>query len=340
MNIRGAVILAVFAGLCLGGCQPKREKLVVYTAAEADQLPAYEAAFKRAHPEIEIVWVRDSTGVVTAKLLAEKNAPQADAVFALAASSLIQLDQEKMLVPYAPKGEGGRDPRFNDRRNPPHWSGEALWSTAICVNTVELAKRHLPLPQNWEDLTNPVYRGMVSMPDPGSSGTGLLTVAAWLQMWGEAKGWDYMDRLHKNISQYVHSGSKPCKDVARGEVPIGISFDFRAAKTKAEGAPVEIVIPKEGVGWDVEASAIIAGTKQQAQAEAFVDWAMSADAMRLYAKNFAVVAVPKLAAPIANLPADLPSRLAKTDLNWLATNRARVIDQWTARYAAHKAATP
>ncbi len=333
---------SIAAALCLGlvGCSKEKQRLVVYTAAEADQLPAYEASFKKAHPEIDLVWVRDSTGVVTAKLLAEKKAPQADVVFALAATSLIQLDDKKMLAAYPPRGAAGRDPRFNDSRTPPHWSGEALWSTAICVNTVEIAKRHVPVPQTWDDLIKPIYRGMIAMPDPGSSGTGLLTVSAWLQMWGEAKGWAYMDRLHQNIAQYVHSGSKPCKDAARGEIPIGIAFDFRAAKTKSEGAPIDIVIPKEGVGWDIESSAIIAGTTHRAAAEAFLDWAMSPEAMGVYAKSFAVIAVRKLAAPVPNLPTDLSSRLANVDLQWLARNRTRIIAEWTKRYAATKAATP
>ena len=326
--------------LALTGCGKEKQSLVVYTAAEADQLPAYEASFKKAHPEIDLVWVRDSTGVVTAKLLAEKKAPQADVVFALAATSLIQLDDEKMLAAYAPKVAAERDPRFNDTRTPPHWSGEALWSTAICVNTLEIAKRHVPVPQTWDDLTKPIYRGMIAMPDPGSSGTGLLTVSAWLQMWGEAKGWDYMDRLHQNIAQYVHSGSKPCKDAARGEIPIGIAFDFRAAKTKSEGAPIDIVIPKEGVGWDIESSAIIAGTKHRVAAEAFLDWAMSQEAMQVYAKSFAVIAVPKLAAPVPNLPSDLSLRLANVNLQWLARNRTRIIAEWSKRYAAGKAAAP
>lgn len=338
--MRKAVFCALAVSLLLGGCGKGDQRLVVYTAAEADQLPAYEAAFKRVHPEIDLVWVRDSTGVVTAKLLAEKNAPQADVVFALAGSSMIQLDDENMLVPYAADWAGPRDPRFNDDRKPPHWTGEALWSTAICVNNTEMAKRQLPVPETWEDLTKPIYRGLISMPDPGSSGTGLLTIGAWLQMWGEQKGWDYMDRLNRNIVEYSHSGSKPCKDSARGEVPIGISFDFRAGKTKNEGAPIEIVIPHEGVGWDIESTAIVSGTKHRKEAEAFVNWAMSADAMRLYAKSFAVIAVPRLAAPVPNLPPDLSTRLASVSIRWLARNRERVIAAWTARYANHKAPQP
>ena len=86
------ILIAAVAVLsaCSGPQSPATRKtvLTVYTAAEADQLPNYEAAFETAHPGIDLVWVRDSTGVVTAKLLAEKAAPRADAVFALAASLL------------------------------------------------------------------------------------------------------------------------------------------------------------------------------------------------------------------------------------------------------------
>ena len=47
-----------------------KAQLTVYTALETDQLKAYQQAFNKANPDIEIKWVRDSTGVITAKLLA------------------------------------------------------------------------------------------------------------------------------------------------------------------------------------------------------------------------------------------------------------------------------
>ena len=66
----------------------QKTQLLVYTALETDQLKAYQEGFNKAYPDIEVKWVRDSTGVVTAKLLAEKGNPQADAVMGVAASSL------------------------------------------------------------------------------------------------------------------------------------------------------------------------------------------------------------------------------------------------------------
>jgi len=334
---RIALFVPLLLAAALPSCSPgehAKQQLVVYTAAEADQLPPYAASFARTHPDIDLVWVRDSTGIVTAKLLAEKKAPHADVVFALAATSMMLLEDQGLLAPYTPKLAARVDPRFVDTARPPRWTGEDLWSAAVCVNTIEAKKRGLPMPTSWWDLTRPVYAHSITMPDPASSGTGYLAVAAWLQLFGEAKGWQFMDALHKNVIEYSHSGSKPCKDAARGETPIGISIDFRAAQEKGQGYPIAVVVPTEGVGWDVEATALVKGTPHEAAAKAFIDWAFSDDAMRLYATNFSVVGAKGFAHPIAELPADYPAHLAKIDLGWMARNRDRIAKMWTARYGA------
>lgn len=48
------------------------QEVTVYTAFETDLLAKYKSAFETDNPDIEIKWVRDSTGIMTAKLLAEK----------------------------------------------------------------------------------------------------------------------------------------------------------------------------------------------------------------------------------------------------------------------------
>ena len=78
-------------------------ELTVYSAVEAEDLKKYAARFNQDHPDIKINWVRDSTGIVTAKLLAEKANPQADVVWGLAATSLMLLKNENMLESYKPK---------------------------------------------------------------------------------------------------------------------------------------------------------------------------------------------------------------------------------------------
>jgi iron(III) transport system substrate-binding protein len=74
-------------------------ELTVYTAYENDDLKAYKAAFEKDNPGIVINWVRDSTGVVTAKLIAEKENPRADVVWGLAVTSLLVLEDLDLLLP-------------------------------------------------------------------------------------------------------------------------------------------------------------------------------------------------------------------------------------------------
>jgi iron(III) transport system substrate-binding protein len=315
----------------------QRTQLTVYTALETDQLKAYKDGFEKANPNIEIVWVRDSTGIITAKLLAEKANPKADVVMGVAASSLALLDIEGMLHPYAPAGLERVAPQYRDSKNPPAWVGMDVWGATICFNTVEAAKRNIPKPETWKDLTKPVYKGQIVMPHPASSGTGFFDVTAWLQLWGEAEGWKFMDALHENIAQYMHSGSRPCARAAAGEYVVGISFEYRANREKAQGAPIDLVFPKEGLGWDLEAVAIHKGTKHLAAAQKLLDWAISDDAMRLYANNFAIVAVKGLEKPLPNVPADYAARLVKNDFVWAAKNRERILAEWSKRYESKAA---
>jgi iron(III) transport system substrate-binding protein len=328
--------LSVVAGLGLavgaGHAAAQKTQLNVYTALETDQIKAYEAAFNKSYPDVELKFTRDSTGVITAKVLAEKANPQADIVIGTSASSMAVFANEGMLEPYAPKGLDKIPAGYRDSQNPPRWVGMDVYGAAICFNTVEAQKQNLPKPQSWKDLTKPVYKGKIVMPNPASSGTGFLDVSGWLQMWGEADAWKFMDALHENIGVYTHSGSQPCKQAGAGEFPIGISFEYRAMQTKKSGAPVDVIFPTEGLGWDLEASGIMKGTKKLDAAKKLMDWLATPEAMALFANNFAVVAMPGVAKPLEFIPADYEKRLIKNDFDWSAKNRDKILAEWTKRY--------
>jgi len=336
--IRTLLGSALGLALAAGSAFAQKTQLTVYTALETDQLKAYEAGFNKVHPDIEVKWVRDSTGVITAKLLAEKANPQADVVMGVAASSLALLKSNGMLEPYAPLNLDAIMSQYRDKANPPAWFGMDVWGATICFNTVEAQKKNIPKPETWKDLTKPVYKGQIVMPNPASSGTGYFDVTAWLTLFGDDKGkgggWKYMDGLHENIAQYTHSGSRPCNMAAAGEYVLGISFEYRGNSNKAKGAPIDLVFPKEGLGWDLEAFAIHKGTKKLDAAKKLANWASSKDAMMLYGKNFAITAQPGVAEPLKNIPADYEARLVKLDFQWAADNRERILDEWNKRYSA------
>jgi iron(III) transport system substrate-binding protein len=324
--------IGAIAGLLLSNAVLAQTELTVYTAVEAEDLKRYAETFNKDYPDIKVNWVRDSTGIVTAKLLAEKDNPQADVIWGLAATSLLLLKSEDMLEPYSPKGVELLDTKFVDNDDPPAWVGMDAWVASVCYNTVEAEKAGLTPPTSWKDLTDPQYQGHLIMPNPNSSGTGFLDVSSWLQMFGEEGGWEYMDALHNNIARYTHSGSKPCKLAAAGEIPIGISFAFRGAKSKAAGAPLEIIVPEEGVGWDMEATAIVAGTANLEAAQALVDWSITKTANEMYNTGYAVVAMPGVAKPVEHFPPNLLEKMIDNDFEFAANNRKRILAEWQKRY--------
>jgi iron(III) transport system substrate-binding protein len=311
----------------------QKTTLNVYTALETDQLKAYQESFNKAHPDIEIKWTRDSTGIITAKLLAEKNKPVADIVLGVAATSMVVFEREGMLQPYAPTHLKSLNQRFRSAANPPSWVGMDVWGAAICYNLVELQKQGLPRIESWKDLLRPEFKGKIVMPNPNSSGTGFLDVTAWLQIFGEKGGWDYMDKLHDNIAVYTHSGSKPCVMAGNGEFPVGISFEYRANTIRSKGAPIDIVFPKEGLGWDMEAFSIMKGTTQLAAAQKLADWASSREANELYANNFAVVAWPGITTRLKHVPSDYEQRLIKNNFDKIGKERDTVLAEWQKRYS-------
>lgn len=325
-----AAALAVAATPALA----QKTELLVYTALETDQLKAYTESFQKTNPNIDLKFVRDSTGVITAKILAEKANPQADVILGVSASSVEIFKQQGLLTPYKPKGFEALNKRYSDPASPPSWVGMDVYAAVVCYNTVEAKKKNIPPPATWADLTKPIYKGQITMPNPASSGTGFFDVSAWLQTMGEERGWKYMDALHENIAQYTHSGSKPCRQAGAGEFVVGISFDFRGNDVKAKGAPVELIFPKEGLGWDIEASGIVKTTRKMDAAKKLMDWTATREANEAYAKNFVIVSHPAVKSKLAHIPADLEKRLIKNDFAFAAKNRDKILAEWQKRYAA------
>jgi iron(III) transport system substrate-binding protein len=314
-----------------------RTRLTVYTAVENDQLGPFKAAAERAVPSIEIVWVRDSTGIITARLLAERENPRADVIWGLSVFSLLQMQALNMLEPYTPAGAEALRANFRSAENPMTWTGMDAFVTAVCFNRTLAAQRNLPRPTRWDDLLNPVFRNQVVMPNPASSGTGFLTIAGWIGARGEAAAWDFMSRLHENIQVYTHSGSAPCNNAARGEYAVGISFDMRAVALRNQGAPIDIIIPTDGVGYDLEATAILRGTRNLEAARRLVDFTVSREAHELYGRYYALLGRPDVQPTVQNYPPEFAERLVSADFTAVATQRERLLRTWAERFDGRSA---
>jgi len=329
---------ALALGLATGAAEAQqRTRVTIYTALENEQLQPFKQAIEADVPGVEVVWVRDSTGVITARVLAERENPRADLIMGLAASSLLLFENMNLLEPYQPAGAEALKPAFRDQAPPATWTGMDAYLGVICFNTAEARRANAPTPASWRDLTRPEFRGRLVMPHPASSGTGYLMVAMWLQSMGEEQGWRFMDALHENIAVYTHSGSAPCVQAARGERLAGISLDMRGAQERTRGAPIDVIIPAEGTGWDMEAVAIVRGTRNLEAARRIADWAATRRANELYSRFYAVVAYPGVTNTPQNYPPNAEQRMFRNDFAWMAQNRERILAEWSRRYESKAA---
>jgi iron(III) transport system substrate-binding protein len=314
--------------------------ITVYTALEDELVTEYLADFNAKYPNITVNIVRESTGIITAKLLAEKSNTVADVVWGTAGSSLLVLDEQDMLEPYAPVGVDRILADFKSGKSVPTWVGIDAWETAFVINTVELEKLGISVSdiKTYDDLLNPKLKGHIVMSNPNSSGTGLLTVTGLLQLKGKDTegGWEYLTKLHDNVAQYVHSGSKPAKMAAAGECVVGISFGYAGVSQKEKGAPVETIFPTDGSGWDVEANALMKKGKINLAAQTFLDWAISDSAMALYKNSYPIIATGQ-GGKYAGFTNDPVDQLIDNDLVWIATNRDSILNKWMQNYDSKSA---
>jgi iron(III) transport system substrate-binding protein len=329
------ILLATIASLAAFtpmSSKAQQRTLTVYSSLDEDQAKALIKGFETKHPQIKVNAIVGSTAPIIARVIAEAAAPQADIIMGNAVSALMAADARGLLLSYKPANYDKISPVMRDNRGEPVWVGIDAWASSLCFNTVEAAKKNIPAPKSWADLANPVYKGHITMPSPLSSGTALLAVNGWLTAFGEKGGWEFMDKLHENVSTYGHSGSAPCRQSASGETIIGISYATPGVKSINEGAPIQIILPSEGLGWEIEAAAIVKGAKNLADAKVMADWISSREAAEISAKFLPITAYDDIQALPKNYPTDEKSKLLKMDFAKLAASREAVMAEWQKRY--------
>jgi len=93
-----------------------------------------------------------------------------------------------------------------------------------------------------------------------------------------------------------------------------------------------MIIPIDGIGWEMQGVAIMKSTKNLADAQTFLNWTISEPAMGAFAARAEVVAYPVKTPKAKNLPPELASRMIKNDFAWAAENHDAILAEWRKRY--------
>ncbi len=259
--------------------------LVVYGSCEEDYLAEACNHFQELYG-IEVQYQRLSTGEVQAKIEEENGNPSGDVWFGGTTDPYNVATAEGLLEPYkANNATHILKPKYMDADG--NWYGIYTGLLGIMYNKDELDRKGLDAPQDFKDLTDEKYKGLIWSSNYNTAGTAKLIINTAIQKYGHDDGIKWLVDLDKNIAVYTKSGSGPSKNIGTGECTIGLGFLHDGIYQIVDNGyeNIGLQIPTSGTSCEVGATAIFKGAKHANAAKLWIEYALSPECVELAAQN-------------------------------------------------------
>lgn len=269
------VISLLIAGCSSSDSEEDSDSLTVYTARSESLNNAVIPDFEE-ETGIDVEIVVAGTGELLKRVESEKNNPQGDVLWA-ADETMLSSKKDLFEKYVSPEDEYMIEGFRNET---------GYFSPAFADPTVFIVNENLigdiPM-EGFEDLLNPELKGKISFGDPTASSSAFQSLAAMLYTMGDGdpmsdKAWDFVEEFVDNLDgKIAGSSGQVHKGVADGEYPVGLTWEDPVVQYVKNGAPVEVVFPKEGAIFPGESVQIIKDANNMSNAEKFVDFLLSED---------------------------------------------------------------
>jgi len=262
----------LLAGIAISCKKTENTNVIIYTSTEDFRTEHMQELLKEKFPKYDITMQVLSTGNHAAKLKAEGTQTEADIILNLETGYLEGLqdiladlstyDLSEFLPELVPASK-----RFLP------WDKS---SGAIVINRSKLESAKLPVPASYQDLLKPAYKGLISMPNPKTSGTGYMFLVSLINAWGEDAAFAYFDKLAENILQFTTSGSGPVNALIQGEAAIGLGMTLTAVNAiNNRGVSFELLFFAEGAPSITTGFGIIKGRETRPVIKEVFEFAMT-----------------------------------------------------------------
>lgn len=239
----------------LSGCggNQKREKITIWTSGEDYKNENYLTQCQEKFPNYDITLEYMTSSSMAAKVIEEGANCSCDIILSeeygyldKCQDYLVELTDFDFSV--------FMDEIVPDSRK---YTPEVKNGGCIIINPKVLEEHQLPVPASYEDLLNPAYKGLISMPSPTSSGTGYMFLRQLVNEWGEDKAFEYFEKFSENVLQYTSSGSGPVNALIQGEAAIGLGMTSQAVTEINQGVDLQIVFFPEGSPYSMYGNAVL-----------------------------------------------------------------------------------
>ncbi len=267
-----SVLLCMSMLVCtFASCGKKNDEntVVIYTSAEDYRIDDLKARLKEKFPDYNIKLEYMNTGTIGAKIKTEGTDTECDIIWSLEYGYLTQLAQQDVLADIT---SYDRSQFTDDVNTADNFIVDVRNGGAIIVDADALQEKGLAIPESYDDLLKPEYKGLICMPSPKSSGTGYMFLKSLVNEWGEDKAFEYFDALTENVYQYTSSGSGPVNALFNKEAAIGLGMISQAVTKINDGSNFKILFFEEGAPYSLYGSAMIEGKQEKTAAREVFDF--------------------------------------------------------------------
>lgn len=260
--------LALAAVFCLGilaSCSSASEDntVIIYSCASQTRIGHMQETLSAKFPDYDIKVESLGTGKLTGKLQQEKENTEGDIVHDLVVQSMDMLEKDGLLADLSTLDFVDTSIYVDGAVTSNYFLPEMRCAGGVIINTKVLTERGLAEPTCYEDLLKPEYKGLVSMPNPNSSGTGFMFYKSLVNAWGEEKAVEYFGKLAENVLQFTSSGNGPVTAVSDEEAAIGLGMISDAAIQMTKGTALKILVFNEGAPYADYCQGIVKGKEEK-----------------------------------------------------------------------------
>lgn len=257
--------------------------VVVYSPHDADPLNAGVNLFMETYPNVKVEVVAAGTGELCNRIAAESANPIADVLWGGGADSLAAFKDH--FAPYVCANDDVIDAAYKDPDG--LWIGESPLPMVIFYNKELIEKDGLTIPETWEDLTKPEWKGKIAYCLPSKSGSAYTQLCTMLLAHGgKEDGWNFIKQLYDNLDGKIVDSSGKChKMVADGEFHVGLTIE-KSAVNYAGDDTVGFVYPKDGTSAVPDGVALVKGAQNEENAKLFIDFVTGKECQTEQSQNW------------------------------------------------------
>ncbi len=250
--------IVLMSSILLVGCA-KKETVIIYTSAENFQIDYMRQRLQEKFPDYDIRIDYRSSGDQASLMKAAGTNVECHITHNLEYGNAAEL---AALGVFADLSDIVDFSKYTEDAAPStYYAPELRNGGAVILNMDVITERGLKVPTSYEDLLDPQYKGLISISNPKTSGTGYMFLLSLVNVWGEEKALNYFAALKENVLAFETSGSGPVNKLITKEVAVGFGMISHAVQQINEGENLKIVFFDEGAPYSLYGQAIIKGNE-------------------------------------------------------------------------------